>query len=106
MYGGLYYGLYFASVDIKSDCAKYDECDLVIVGDLRVYGKHNPNNLPIALKGVNTYVIMPNCRDLNQPNCADLQTYWTTEFEGFGVTNITYWNGVRAEYNLLGKLGR
>ena len=106
VYGGLYYGLYFASVDIKSDCAKYDECDLVIVGDLRVYGKHNPNNLPIALKGVNTYVIMPNCRDLNQPNCADLQTYWTTEFEGFGVTNITYWNGVRAEYNLLGKLGR
>jgi len=106
VYGGLYYGLYFASVDIKSDCAKFDECDLVIVDDLHVYGKHNPDNLPIALKGISLYVVMPNCRDLNQPDCADLQTYWTTEFQGFGVSNITYWNGVRAEFNLLGKIGR
>ena len=106
VYGGLYYGLYFASVDIKSDCAKYDECDLVIVDDLHYYGKHNPDNLPIALKGVNMYVIMPQCRDLNQPDCADLQTYWTTEFQGFGASNITYWNGIRAELNLLGKIGR
>jgi len=106
VYGGLYYGLYFASVDIKSDCAKYDECDLVIVDDLHVYGKHNPEKLPIALNGVNTYVIMPNCRDINQPDCAALQSYWTTEFQGFGVTNIDIWNGVRAEVNLLGKIGR
>lgn len=106
VYGGLYYGLYFASVDIKSDCAKYDECDLVIVDDLHYYGKHNPDHLPIALNGVNTYVIQPNCRDINQPDCADLQTYWTTEFQGFGISNISYWNGVRAEFNLLGKIGR
>jgi len=106
VYGGLYYGLYFASVDIKSDCAKYDECDLVIVDDLHVYGKHNPEQLPIALKGVNVYVIMPNCRDINQPDCASLQSYWETEFQGFGASNIVYWNGVRAEYNLLGKIGR
>jgi len=106
VFGGLYYGLYFATVDIKSDCAKYDECDLVIVDDLRLYGKHNPQNLPIALNGVNLYVIMPNCRDINQPDCADLQTYWTAEFQGFGINNITFWNGVRAELNLLSKIGR
>ena len=105
-FGGLYYGLFFATVDIKSDCAKYDECDLVIVDDLRVYGKHNPQNLPIALNGVNLYVIMPNCRDINQPDCAELQTYWTAEFQGFGINNITYWNGARAELNLLSKIGR
>jgi hypothetical protein len=106
VYGGLYYGLYFASVDFKADCAKYDECDLVIVDDLHVYGKHNPQNLPIALNGVNLYVIEPDCRDINQPDCADLQSYWTSEFQGFGVNNILYWNGIRAELNLVGKIGR
>ena len=105
-YGGVYYGLYFASVDIKADCAKYDECDLIIVDDLSIYLKHNPDHLPIALNGVNVYAIMPGCRDINQPDCADLQSYWTSEFQGFGVSNITFWNGVRAEINLLGKIGR
>lgn len=106
VYGGLYYGLYFASVDLKSDCAKYDECDLLILDDLRVYGKHNPDHLPISLKNVNLYVVQPNCRDINQPDCANLQSYWTEEFQGFGAANITYWNGVRAEVNILGKVGR
>jgi hypothetical protein len=106
LYGGLYYGLYFASVDIKADCAKYDECDLVIVDDLHVWRKNNPDRLPIALNGVNLYVIMPGCRDINQPDCADLQSYWTTQFEGFGVSKLLIWNGVRAELNLLGEIGR
>jgi hypothetical protein len=105
-YGGVYYGLYFATVDILADCKKYDECDLIIVDDLHVYGRHNPLKLPIALNGVNLYVIMPNCRDLNQPDCTELQDYWTTEFQGFGISNINYWNGVRAEINLLDGIGR
>jgi hypothetical protein len=105
-FGGLYYGLYFVSFDIKADCAKYDECDLVIVDDLHVWNKNNSEHLPIALNGVNLYVIMPGCRDINQPDCTDLQSYWTPEFQGFGVSKILYWNGVRAEINLLGNIGR
>ena len=105
-YGGLYYGLYFASLDIQADCAKYDECVLVIVDDLHYLAKHAPDNLPIALNGVSLYVIMPGCRDINQPNCSDLQSYWVPEFQGFGVSKILYWNGVRAEINLLGEIGR
>jgi hypothetical protein len=106
LYGGLYYGLYFASIDIQADCAKYDECVLVIVDDLHVWRKHNPDNLPIALKGVSLYTIMPGCRDINQPDCEDLQSYWTSEFQRFGVSKILYWNGVRAEINLLSEIGR
>jgi hypothetical protein len=106
LYGGWYYGLEFASLDFKSDCAKYDKCILILVGGLNVYRKNNPDNLPISLKGIDTYTFLSGCRDLNQPDCADLQTYWTSELERLGATNTVFWNGVRAETNLLGEIRR
>ena len=104
-HGGLYYGLTFATNDLRADCAKYDECDLVVVDDLQHFGHIIPPGVAIALQGVNLYVIMPNCRDLNQPDCADLQAYWTPQFKSFGASKVTYWNGLRAELNLLGAMG-
>jgi hypothetical protein len=105
-FGGLYYGLYFATVDLKADCAKFDECDLIIVDDLHYYRKNNPDNLPISLNGANIYVIQPGCRDINQPDCTDLQSYWTTAFSKFDAGKMFFWNGVRAEFNLLGEIRR
>jgi hypothetical protein len=104
-HGGLYFGLTFATNDFQADCSKYDECDLVLVDDLQHFGHIIPAGVAIALPKVNLYVIMPNCRDLNQPDCADLQAYWTPQFKSFGVSKITYWNGLRAELNLLGAMG-
>ena len=106
LYGSWYYGLYFASVDFQADCAKYDSCDLVLIGDLHVYRKNNPDKLPISLNGINIYTIMPGCRDINQPDCADLQSYWSSEFTRFGASKSIFWNGVRSEVNLLGEIGR
>lgn len=105
-FGGLYYGLYYASVDIKADCAKYDVCDLIIIDDLHYYNKHNIDHFPIDLTGVNVYSIMPDCRDINQPDCSALQSFWTTEFQSYGASKIVFWNGIRAEINLLDEIGR
>jgi hypothetical protein len=106
MYGGWYYGLYFASLDFKSDCAKYDKCILVLVGGLNVYRKNNPDNLPISLNGIDTYVILSGCRDLNQPDCAETQTYWTSELQRLGAPNTVFMNGVRAGTNLITDIRR
>jgi|WetSurMetagenome_2_1015567.scaffolds.fasta_scaffold27845_2 hypothetical protein len=106
LYGGWYYGLYFASVDFQADCKKYDQCILILVGDLHTWRVNNPDTLPIALDGIDVYAIMPGCRDINQPDCGTAQSYWTSELNGFGVNKLLFWNGVRAEYNLLGEIGR
>jgi hypothetical protein len=105
-YGGLYYGLYFATVDFKADCSRFDACYLVILDDLTYWGLHNPAKLPIDLKGINVYAVMPNCRDINQPDCTELQDYWKAEFEGFGAISSTYLNGLRVELNLMDGIGR
>jgi hypothetical protein len=104
-HGGLYFALTYATSDIQADCAKYDECDLIIVDDLAHFGRIIPPGVAVDLQGVNLFVIMPNCRDLNQPDCAELQAYWTPQFKTFGARKITFWNGLRAELNLLGALG-
>ena len=105
-YGSLYYGLYFASVDFQADCSRFDECYLVIVDDLTFWGQHNPALLKIDLTNIDVIAVMPTCRDINQPDCTELQRYWTTEFEGFGASEITYLNGLRAELNILNEIGR
>ena len=62
--GGLYYGLNFATLDLKADCENYGDCILIIIDDLHIWGRNNPGNLPIDLNGVSVYTIMPNCRDI------------------------------------------
>lgn len=105
-YGGVYYGLSFAGTVFQSDCKNYAACILLIIDNMRVFGKNNPDNLSINLTGVKTYVILPNCQDIDQPNCKALEDYWDGEFPKFGAAQPVYWNGVRAETNLLNAIGR
>ena len=104
-YGGVYYGLNFATSVFEADCKNYDTCTLLIIDDMRFLGKNNPTNI-INLSGVKTYVIMPNCLDMADANCKTRVDYWSSEFLKFGVDNPVYWNGVRAEINLLDSIGR
>ena len=105
-YGGVYYGLNFASTVFQSDCKKYNECILIIIDDLETWGENNPENLPIDLGKVKIYSILPNCKDLDQPSCVKLREYWTVEFEKFGAVDMVYWNETRVELNLLSAIGR
>lgn len=106
-YGGMYYGLSFASTIFQSDCKEYDNCILLIIDDMHYLGKNNPDNLSINLEGVKAYVIMPNCLDIDEAGCKSLEDYWNKEFLKFGATQpVVYWNGVRAEINLLDTIGR
>ncbi|KAF0108958.1 MAG: hypothetical protein FD146_2 [Anaerolineaceae bacterium] len=107
--GGLYWGLSFATQDLETYCGNYADCILIIIDDLHTWGKHNPDNLYINLNYVSkVYVIMPDCRDINQPDCAQLQTYWDSEFPGLGVNldERVYLNGERVEINLIQAIGR
>lgn len=105
-YGGIYYGLSFATIVFGEQCRDGVECILVIVDDLNVYGKNNPDNLAIDLENVRIIATMPNCRFIDQPDCVQLQEYWTEEFSKFGASNIEYRNGDRAESNIIDYAGR
>lgn len=109
-YGGVYDGLSFVTRIFQSDgagCDKYTSCTLIIIDDLHVWERNNPNNLSIELGGVDIYIIMPNCRDVDNTSCQESITYWNAEFENFGVaTPPKYWNGDRAEINLLEAIRR
>lgn len=110
-YGGVYDGLGFATTIMKPDdesgCKRYTECVLIIIDDMQLWEKNNPNNLLIDLIGVSVYTIMPNCRDIGNTTCQEAINYWNNEFKRFGVTaEPEYWIGDRAEINLLNAIGR
>ncbi|MCZ2127652.1 MAG: hypothetical protein LC099_07745 [Anaerolineales bacterium] len=109
-YGGVYNGLSFATRVFQSDgtgCAKYTTCTLIIIDDLETWKPNNPDNLNIDLHGVNIYAILPNCWDMDTTACKNTRSYWDSEFKEFGASvTPTYWNGERAEINLLNEIGR
>lgn len=109
-YGGVYNGLNFATRVYQSEgagCNKYTSCTLVIIDDMNLWGKNNPENLTINLNNVKTYVVMPNCKDIDNTICQEAIAYWDTEFENFGMSaSPQYWNGERAEINLLEAIRR
>lgn len=105
----VYEGLYHASFDILSDCDNYDKCVLLIIDTLNSWTYENQlcDNCNIDLKGIDlVYVIMPNCKDINQPTCTKLQDFWDTELTKYGAPTAVYQNGVRAEINLLETIRR
>jgi hypothetical protein len=57
--------------------------------------------LPVDLNKVNIFVLMPNCFDMQDTKCAERQEYWNNEFQVLNGGEVTYWNGTRAEINLL-----
>jgi len=103
--GGVYYGLNFASTVFQGNCKDGKECLLIIIDDLHLWKKDNPDHLPIDLKGVSVYSIMPQCNDMADPECTELMRYWNAEFDRFGVQTHTYWNGVHSGSNLLTAIG-
>lgn len=105
-YGGVYHGLSFASRVFQAECKNYSKCTLIVIDDLRVYQEYNHDNLPINLTGVDVYAIMPNCKDLAQPSCTEVSDYWDPELKKYGAEEVFFWNGVRAETNLLNAIGR
>jgi hypothetical protein len=108
-YGGVYYGLSFATTIFQSQCSKYDKCLLYIVSDMHHYGLNNPDKLPIDLKGVHTYVIMPSCLDLDQGNCKERADYWSSEFPVYNGIAPVFSTGVDADKNyqsFLNSIGR
>lgn len=109
-YGGVYDGLGFATRIFQSDgagCDKYTSCLLLIIDDMELWGHNNPDNVNIDLGNVSAYIIMPNCRDIDNTACQEAITYWNAEFEKYGAAKAPqYWNGERAEINLLEAIRR
>lgn len=107
----LYEGLSHATIDFESQCAEYDRCVLMIIDDLidwRNTGPVNeiPDYLQFNLKGIEVIVVVPTCRDLQQPSCTRLKDLWTDEFILFKAKDpIIYLNGDRLEEHLLQLIG-
>lgn len=73
---------------------------LLIIDDMHVFGQNEPNNV-INLDGVKPYVIFTDCPDMAEETCKYRQDYWVDEFSKFGAMKPEYWNGIRAEINLI-----
>jgi hypothetical protein len=100
-YGGIYHGLSFVTRIFQAECSNYGECALIIIDDMQVYHEYNQDRLTVDLNKANIFVIMPNCVDMQETKCAERQEYWNNEFKALNGGQVTYWNGTRAEINLL-----
>ncbi len=102
----VYEGLGHATIDLQTYCALFDSCKLLIIDEMidwRNVGLQSkiPANIRIDLHGVDIIVVMPNCKDLNQPSCTSVQGLWTAQFDHYGARSTTYLNGEKLEQQLV-----
>ncbi|MBI1854661.1 MAG: hypothetical protein HYR93_02150, partial [Chloroflexi bacterium] len=73
----VYEGLSEATIDIETQCSRYEKCVLLIIDDLYDWRNTTPDHkvpdLYINLKNVEIVSIMPNCTDIYQPSCKNIQ---------------------------------
>ncbi len=103
-------GLYHATLDLKDSCPGYDECVLIIVDDLKTWTVENMlcKDCNIDLSSLDKIlVVMPNCRDINQPTCKAVQEFWNGQFieYGYRFPSADYNNGVKAESFIFERIG-
>ena len=101
----VYEGLSHVTVDFESQCKEYERCILIIFDDLIDWRNVTPDYLQISLKGVDVVSILPQCEDLIQPSCQNVQYLWNPHFESYGAKSVTYFNGKRLEESLLNYFG-
>jgi hypothetical protein len=106
----VYEGLGHATIDFEAQCPQYDKCILLIIDDLIDWRNAGPGNkipeIYFNLHGADVIIVMPNCRDLNQPSCTKIKNLWTDELITFGAKDpITYLNGDRLEETLIQMIG-
>lgn len=103
-------GLYHATLDLTDSCPGYDECVLIIIDDLKTWTLENMlcKDCDIDLSGLDKIlVVMPNCRDINQPTCKTLQAFWNGQFieYGYRFPSADYTNGIKAEGFIFERIG-
>ncbi|MEW6029595.1 MAG: hypothetical protein AB1554_08940 [Chloroflexota bacterium] len=106
----VYEGLGHATIDFEAQCSLYDKCILLIIDDLIDWRNAGPGNkipeIYFNLHGADVIIVMPNCRDLDQPSCTKTKNLWTDELISFGAKDpVTYLNGDRLEETLIQMIG-
>jgi hypothetical protein len=106
----VYEGLAHATVVFSNLCNSYERCVLLIFDDLtdwrNIPSQNNiPSYLQINLSKVEIFSILPQCEDIFEPACKQIQDLWTEELESVGATRVEYYTGARLEQNLISQLG-
>lgn len=101
----VYEGLSHVTIDFEDQCKNYQRCVLLIFDDLTDWRGETPDYLDIKLENVEVVSILPQCEDIIQPSCVEIQDKWTSLFDSYGIKSIEYHNGERLETTLLEYFG-
>lgn len=104
----VYEGLSHATIVFNNLCDKFSRCVLLIISDMKDYragfkGMIQDGN--IDLTNVEIITVMPNCEDIFQPSCTDLENIWRNEFLLANAKTVyPLMNGDNLESYLIDKL--
>lgn len=101
----VYEGLSHVTVDFESQCSNYKHCILMIFDNLEDWRPITPDYLHINLEGVDVISVLPQCDDIIQPSCVQVQDKWKPLFESYKAKSLQYYNGERLEEYLTSYLG-
>ncbi len=92
----VYDGLSHATIFFNQLCSEYSRCVLLIISDMedwRAGYKGMIEGYDINLTNVEVISVIPNCKDIFQPNCQTLQNTWQNEFKLAHAKNVVFING-------------
>lgn len=101
----VYEGLSHVTIDFENQCKDYNRCVLIIFDNLEDWRIKTPDYLQVNLEGVEIVSVLPQCQDIIQPSCKEVQDLWTPQFLSSHAKSVQYYNGERLEENLIKYFG-
>lgn len=101
----VYEGLSHVTVDFENQCKDYNRCVLIVFDNLEDWRIETPDYLHVNFDGVEIVSVLPQCEDIIQPSCKEIQNLWTPQFLSMDAKSIEYYNGERLEENLIKYFG-
>lgn len=91
--------LQLASLLLRTECAGYDECHLVIFSDFYDYRIGTPPPINLMLDDIDVVGVLLNCQYKSE--CQDNLIWWQSYFDSLSVSQIEFVTGNKAEQTLL-----
>lgn len=101
----VYEGLAHVTIDFENQCKNYNRCVLIVFDNLEDWRIKTPDYLHVNFEGVDVISVLPQCEDIIQPSCKEIQNLWNPQFLTLQAKSVEYYNGDRLEENLINYFG-